>query len=278
MKKIFSLIFILISGLAILLATVDLEPYLAPKKQHPSPAPTRMPENDPEKNDTDAPDTGEIPSLVSIIPPVNLEPYLAPKALRPSPAQPLPAEDAPEPQPGTPADDPSIDQSPTATDDLKIHLLPEGDYPFSILLETFNEQESARKAIASYLQQGISAYWVKVNLGNNVIKYRLFTGIFPTPAEAQKYLVTHNLTGKLIKPTVYSARIGIFNNKEQLTTAFAKTSAAGVVPYILATEKDIYSLYVGAFYTFVGATTQCRDLIAEGLSCLPVKRSTLQKQ
>ena len=175
-------------------------------------------------------------------------------------------------------DDVILGQISSSLIEMEIQVLPAGEYPFSILLETFLKQESAQQAILNYQERGISAYWVKVNLGNKVIRYRVFTGTFSTEAEAQQYLEEHKLAEKPVRPTMYSALVGVYQDKPQLIADIIKTRESGVIPYILSTTKGDYFLYVGAFYTFTGATSQCRYLEKAGLSCKPVKRSTTPPQ
>ena len=171
-----------------------------------------------------------------------------------------------------------VAQIPSPPIELEVTTLPVGDYPFSILLATFQEKETAQRAVSVYRKRGISAYWVKVELDEMRIRYRLFTGIFSTMPEARQYLEQSELVDKLIKPTYYAARLGVYTDKTELAATFTKADQAGVMPYILGTTKGDYYLYVGAFYTFVGAVDQCRDLAAAGLSCKPVKRSTVPPQ
>lgn len=159
--------------------------------------------------------------------------------------------------------------------DQTITVVPEGTYPFAVLLETFDKQASAEHAVALYRRQNLACYWVKVDLGNPGVKFRLFTGSFPSRAAAQTTIVRHRLAGKPVKQTMYAARIGIFQDNRELGAAFAKTAAAGVSPYILGTAKGRFFLYVGAFYTAGGAENQCRDLTVQGLPCQPAIRSTL---
>ncbi len=158
--------------------------------------------------------------------------------------------------------------------DHTITVVPEGTYPFAVLLETFDKQATAESAVALYRRQNLACYWVKVDLGNSGVKYRLFTGFFPNQAAAKTAIASHRLIGKPVKQTVYAARLGIFRDHHELVAAFAKTAAAGVSPYILGTANGSNFLFVGAFYTAGGAENQCRDLVAQGLACQPVTRST----
>jgi hypothetical protein len=278
MKNILTIIFILSCGLVVLLATVDLEPYLASHK---------------EINDEQTVLIGES---------IDTAADSAISAPEQSVIQPVPAEALPEKtfeNNKTPINDNNAEQehlversqaegeeawqniaedqveisSPLL--EMEINILPVGEYPYSILLETFTDREIAQMAIPFYQKRGISAHWVKVDLDEKGIYYRLFTGVFATIPEAQQYLDKKQLIDKPIKPASYSARIGIYQDKAQLASAYSKISETGVIPYILGTEEGTYYLYVGSFYTFIGAADQCRDLNDAGLNCEPVKRSTI---
>jgi SPOR domain len=154
-------------------------------------------------------------------------------------------------------------------------ILPEGSYPFSILLETFDERANAEKAITIYLKRGITSFWVKVDLGNSGVKYRLFAGTFSSEAAAQAFRARHHLNAQRVKNAPFAACIGVFHDKKTLSTAFVDTAAAGAFPYILGTKGGPFILYVGAFYTADGAENQCRELVDKGLPCKAVPRSTL---
>ncbi|MBU1567911.1 MAG: SPOR domain-containing protein [Proteobacteria bacterium] len=158
---------------------------------------------------------------------------------------------------------------------IEIAIIPEGTYPFSILLETLNNQANAQQAVAIYHKQGLKSFWVKVDLGKTGVKYRLFTGIFPTKAAAKNFLTRSHLPDKPIKNTPYSSQIGIFHEKDELVAAFAKTAESDACPYVLGIENGPFFLYVGAFYTSLGAESQCRDLVDKGLPCKLIPRSTL---
>lgn len=146
--------------------------------------------------------------------------------------------------------------------------------PFSVLLETYNEQERAHKAIQLYHARGVSAYWVKVDLGRKGIKYRLFTGAFATAAEARSYTAKHKLSDKLVKKTRYSSLVGIYKDKKKACGLADACRNNQWVPYLLDTDKGDYYLYVGAFYTRAGATQQCREMQKAGLPCTPGVRTT----
>jgi hypothetical protein len=279
MKNIVTVFFLLSCGLVVLLATVDLEPYFAAGKDvkngqtatidetletatdstvstsEPSVIQPKPAETSPEQtfeNSISSLDEGEtVPELLANLPPAAMEGTVQ----------------------GSEEGNVGVDSSSQL--ELEVSILPVGEYPFSILLETFTDRKIAQMAIPFYQKRGISAHWVRVDLDDKGIYYRLFTGAFATIPEAQQYLDKKQLVDKPVKPTIYSARIGIYQDKAQLASAYTKISDTGVIPYVLGTEEGTYHLYVGSFYTFIGAADQCRDLNDAGLSCEPVKRSTI---
>lgn len=175
--------------------------------------------------------------------------------------------------------EPRLEQTMESEGDLEITILPEDAYPFSILLETFDQKSNAQQAITGYRQQrGIAAFWVKVDLGVAGVKHRLFSGTFPSEAAARSFLARHHLSGKIIKRTPYASEVGVFHDKKELAAVFAKTKEAGTFPYILGTASGQFHLFVGAFYTADGAENQCRALLAKGLPCKATRRSTLLRK
>jgi hypothetical protein len=296
MKKIIAVFFLLICGLIILLATVDLEPYLASDQpvvsEKETPPSTSLPDEPPikpipniknETSSTVGPNVEpiveqtvtqtEIDKLENLLenlkPAATVDEIIAEQKIATTPTT-----------AGVNITEEDIQQGQTAPAliELEVTVLPVGEYPFSILLDTFLEQERAQQTTRLYQERGISAHWVKVNLGEKGVRYRLFSGIFSTVPEAQQYLAQNQLYEKLIKPTYYSARIGVYRDKAQLASDFVKSRDTGVIPYILGTEDGVYHLYVGAFYTYIGATSQCRELTTAGLNCEPVRRSTFPPQ
>lgn len=299
MKKIISVFFVMICGLIILLATVDLEPYLA-SDQSEIQEKVSLPlvektEEPPSKiNSSPMPQTETPSTVISAEEPVSTEPESAPapvpdkledlfENLKSSATVAGSTTEQEAVPPSTTkvaetADGTEQGQSPSSLIELEATILPVGEYPFSILLDTFLETERAQQAVDLYQGRDISAHWVKVNLGEKGIRYRLFTGIFATVPEAQQYLDQNQLFDKLIKPTYYSARVGVYQDKVQLASAFIKAQDTGFIPYILGTQKGVYHLYVGAFYTYIGASSQCGALAKAGLNCEPVRRSTIPPQ
>ncbi|GAB6193711.1 hypothetical protein [Desulfocastanea catecholica] len=279
MKKIIAVGFLLICGLLVFLATIDLEPYLAseqPDIAHSDAAKPSLLGRDelPDKDDAAGPpaaDATVIPAQPESVGQSRPETQSEATFEDRTAAAPIDASTTGRGQ----ATASAATQMPSSLIELQVERLPEGEYPFSILLETFTEQATAEMAMPYYEKRGLSPHWVKVHLGEQGIQYRLFTGVFATMPEAQLYLDLNKLVDRPIKATYYAARIGVYQDKAELASTYVKTKNAGVIPYILGTQNGDYHLYVGAFYTFIGAAEQCRNLRDAGLRCEPIKRSTI---
>lgn len=169
-------------------------------------------------------------------------------------------------------------QTVTTVDHRKTQRFATGDLPFSLLLETYDNPENARKGVALYEKKGIAAYVVKVDLGSVGIKYRLFSGTFATEKAAQNAINSRPLRGKPIKHTPYTALIGVFNDRQDLAATVDTISRTGAHPYVLGPPAGPFHLVVGAFYTPEGAEAQCLELTAARLNCTVIRRSLAQKR
>ncbi len=275
MKKIIAAFCLLLGTVVVLLATIDLKPYLVAEKaatttandlaqRKPAfpPLTSEEAEKPPETVQADPDDPGS-----------NTYPEPPLKEIYPEQEQVVMAHQI-KTAAVTATKTAEIEAKPI---ELEVTTLPPGEYPFSILVGTFQKRETAQKAVSLYRQRGIATFWVKVDLDQRGVWYRQFSGFFPSMAYARQYLEQSGLVDKLVKPTYYAALVGIYTDKTRLADAFVKAEQNGVMPYILGTGKGDYFLYVGAFYTHVGAVDQCRELTDAGVPCKPVKRSTFSK-
>lgn len=148
-----------------------------------------------------------------------------------------------------------------------------GALPYSILLETYDNAENARKGLAFYQGKGLQAFTVRVDLGGDGIKHRLFAGSFATAEEARAMIASHRLSGKMVKRTPFTALVGVFDQAAAMDEAKRKAAAAGLAAYSVGAAGGPAHLFVGAFYTQEGAERQCRDLQAAGLPCTVTLRA-----
>lgn len=189
--------------------------------------------------------------------------------LTPLPAQPVAVQQLPSPPEPTPAAAPEPEAEIGTVVDL-----PDGDYPFTVLLDTYSEKERAVEGVQLYQAQGITSHWVRVNLGSKGIWYRLFSGFFQNQADGNAYLAAHNMTEKVLKMARFSSLIGKYKDKSSLAGDIALVEQGGAMPVVIGTKNGELILFVGAFYTRQGAEDQCAALVSTGLKCRPVERST----
>jgi cell division septation protein DedD len=145
-------------------------------------------------------------------------------------------------------------------------------YPYSIKLTYFRSRKDAEKSLAVYRAKGFSPYWVKVNVGDQGVWYRVFAGYFEDIAGAEEIIKTHKLHGALVKKTAFATLIGTYRSELEVNTQIQQISEQGFSPYVVkGTNSEMY-LYVGAFYTRRGAKEQYADLLASGIESKVVER------
>lgn len=157
----------------------------------------------------------------------------------------------------------------------KEELLPEESllpYPYSIYLGAYKTPDRAEKAIALYRKKGLSAYWVRVNLGEKGVWHRVFTGYFKDQKEAEAFIKRKGLADAKAKRTKYATLIGVYATEAGAQKKFLVLSKLGYSPYVIETNSGESQLYVGAFYTQAGAEEQRTDLSSKGIQSRVVER------
>ena len=209
-------------------------------------------------------------------PVVNKEPY------RPAPSQPRPVV-VKKPQPMATFKPPPVVKEPTRSSTQsrkkpelgKEELFPEESalpYPYSVYLGAYKTPERAEKAISMHRNEGLSAYWVEVDLGDKGIWYRVFTGYFRDQKQADAFIRRKRIADAKVKRTKYAALIGIYATERDAQKEFLALSRLGYSPYVIETDSGESQLYVGAFYTEIGAEEQRSDLASKGIQSRVVER------
>jgi len=148
-----------------------------------------------------------------------------------------------------------------------------GSFRFSIYLGSFISKERAEKAITQYTQKGLSPFWVKVNLIDKGIWYRLYTGYFNEYEEAQSFIQENQLADAEIKKTAYGNFIGSYKTSDDAETMMETIKDLGYSPYEIKDQNtNISFLFVGAFMTKEGAEEQNNELLSNGIHSQVVKR------
>ena len=144
--------------------------------------------------------------------------------------------------------------------------------PYSIHLASFRAREDAQKSVTTYGEKRLSPYWVKVNLGDRGIWYRVFAGHFKDVPGAERTIKDLKLRGAIVLKTKYATLIGTYSSEEALGAQNLLLLKYGYLPYIIKGNNGKSYLYVGAFCTRIGAENQRSELISNGIQCQVVER------
>lgn len=131
-------------------------------------------------------------------------------------------------------------------------------YPFSVLLGSYDDLQQARQVAALYEKKGLVSYWVKVDLGDEGVRYRVFGGFFAAAEEAKQVALAHRLSPLAVKATRYAVQVGAPFQGQGDDVAYDVLQSKGFAPYRVTAADNARVTYIGAFYTEKGA----RDLMA----------------
>jgi cell division septation protein DedD len=145
-------------------------------------------------------------------------------------------------------------------------------YPYSIYLGSYNSLASVKELSSDYMKLGITSYWIKLDLGEKGVWYRLYAGCFHKREEADEYIKTWNLKDAESKNTKYANLIGSYISKEDAEKQKRHMEERGYSAYIIMDAKDAFRLYTGAFYQQEQAEAQKRELESDGIRSLVVER------
>ena len=145
-------------------------------------------------------------------------------------------------------------------------------YPYSIKLSAVRTLTEAQIIIAFYRQKGLSPYWVNVDLGDQGVWYRVFTGYFKDMEQAENIIKRQKLTKAKVKKTEFAALIGIYRSETTLNDQVKLIAQKGFSPYVVKGANSEFYLYVGALYTYKGAKKQYADLLTSGIESKVVER------
>jgi cell division protein FtsN len=145
-------------------------------------------------------------------------------------------------------------------------------YPYSVYLGSYPSRERADKAISGYGKKGLSPYWVKVDLGDKGMWYRVFTGHFENEKSAEQFIIKQQLSGAKVKKPRYTNLLGSYDSEEELNAKKLALSGLGYCPYVINGVHGESLLYTGAFYQRRRAEQQQAELASKGITCEVVER------
>jgi len=145
-------------------------------------------------------------------------------------------------------------------------------YPYSVYLGSYGNLESLQKALSDYREMGLSPYWVKLDLGDKGLWYRLYSEYFQTRREADAFIKVKKLPEAKSRKTIYANLIGTFTSEGALNKKRKALLDLKYGPYVIHEDKSAFRVYVGAFYQKDRAEKQNADLASKGIRSKLVKR------
>lgn len=144
--------------------------------------------------------------------------------------------------------------------------------PYSIQLGSYRTLERAKKAITHYSKRGLSPYWVKVNLKEKGIWYRVFTGYFEDKQKADIFRQEYGLTESVIKKTPYANLIGTYQSRGELEAQVQLLRNLDYSPIVIANPDGTSRLFVGAFSTKAEAEELYIELKSDHIKSQVIER------
>jgi len=145
-------------------------------------------------------------------------------------------------------------------------------YPYSIYLGSFSDLKGTQKAVSSYQKTGLSPYWIKIDLGEKGVWFRLFAGYFEKRDLADAYIKENKIKGAESRKTIYANFTGSYESEYDLNTKSLALTELGYSPYVIPGTNGVSRLYTGAFYQKVRAEKQNAELLSKGIQSQVVKR------
>jgi septal ring-binding cell division protein DamX len=215
-----------------------------------------------------------------------------PKASEPSEAAPAVAAPAPEPVPAVAAAPPAPaaelqPESQPATLAGAKQALPalaqkapstqapdsqRDTYPFSLLLSSCREKESAEAATHYFRRDGLVPYMVETELGGRGKWWRVLSGSYRSLEAALQAKKALNLSDAVVVKTPFANLIGELASEKEATEQSARHRRKGISTYLVKGPGQSVLLLVGAFPDRQTAEQYQRQLETEGIATQVIAR------
>jgi cell division protein FtsN len=147
-----------------------------------------------------------------------------------------------------------------------------GRLPYSLYLGSYRSRQKAETLVGRYALKGLTAYWVRVDLGVKGIWYRAFMGAFKTKATALAYARTRSIDPAVARATPYAVLLKRYASETEAARGRQSLHAMGWSGYVLPGEQDDYLLFAGAYSTEKGARRMEAILRTDGIDVRLVRR------
>ncbi len=174
-----------------------------------------------------------------------------------------------------------IDLADAETDDSSVNIPIEtesGSFkkvslkPYSIMLSSCRLWKSVDKLLSEYRIKGLSPYFVKVDLGERGVWWRILLGYYQTREEALRIMEKIDVSDSLVVNTPYANFINNFSSEADATTTMVHLEQLQYSPYIIKRDTNTFQLFVGAFITKDRAVKHKIELLSKGIPNKVIER------
>ncbi len=144
-------------------------------------------------------------------------------------------------------------------------------HPYSVYAGSYKGLDRARKAVSDLEAKGPS-YWVKTDLGDKGIWYRVYVGCFETRDQAETFIKNNQIADGESRHTAYANFIGTYHSDEELDKMRLSLLNLEFSPYVIEASGGEYHLFTGAYYQRTRAEKEHFDLKEKGIQSQIVKR------
>jgi cell division septation protein DedD len=145
-------------------------------------------------------------------------------------------------------------------------------YPYSIYLGSYKNMDSAQEAISVFQKKGLSPYWVRVDLGEKGVWYRVLAGYFRKKDEVNAFIEKNRITEGRSRYILYANLLGLYSSDEELREKKNSLVELGYCPYVIEGDEGESFLFSGAFYYKADAEREHIELASKGIQSQLVKR------
>jgi hypothetical protein len=127
-----------------------------------------------------------------------------------------------------------------------------------------------------YRKMGLSPYWIKVDLGDKGVWFRVFTGYFKNKEEAKAFIKAFiklkQIPEARARYTKYARLVGTYKSEVELKKNRLALLELGYCPYVIDGINGEYRLYSGVFYQKARGEKHAAELVSKGIQSQVVER------
>jgi type II secretory pathway predicted ATPase ExeA len=135
---------------------------------------------------------------------------------------------------------------------------------FILQLASFKTLRATLRAVSIYKGKNIDVHWNALDLGEQNLWYRLYTGRFHTKEAAEEFKSGKGLSEGIIIYAPWTIQVAVSNNKTELISKCSELKSMGFDCVLTGDENSRYKITNGAFKTSESAMKMAGELIKNG--------------